>query len=360
MEAPCLTVEKQFGRKALALARRLKLLHSKLRTKTVDGTLFIPLLKSPTNAELKEIVEQLENVEIQRADFSTKRGGSETLLNVLQDTLPPHLLASLPRSIDIVGDVAVVEIPEELEKHRAQVGEAVLKVNRKVRTVLGKMSAVSGPYRLREFEAIAGDGETSTIHREFGCSYRLDLMKVYFSPRLSYEHSRIASQAGSGEVVVDLFAGVGPFSILTATRRPNVHVYSVDVNPDAVNFLLCNVVLNRVWGRITPILGDAEAVSRWVLQGMADRVIMNLPAEASKYVEAACRILKPSGGMLHYYTFAAEPGNLEKAEDELRRAVEKAGMQVEHVWHKRSVKPSAPHEWLVAVDAKVSKPQRVT
>ena len=95
------------------------------------------------------------------------------------------------------------------------------------------------------------------MHREFGCQYHVDIAKAYFSPRLSHEHERVASLVQDGEVVVDLFAGVGPFSVLIGKRNPMAKVYAVDLNPDAVELLKVNVRVNRVEGRVFPVLGKS-------------------------------------------------------------------------------------------------------
>ncbi len=191
------------------------------------------------------------------------------------------------------------------------IGEAILKTHRNIKTVLAKAGAISGTYRLREFTFIAGEHKTQTIHREFGCQYHVDVAKAYFSPRLSHEHERVASLVQVGETVVDLFAGVGPFSVLIAKKNPNVKVYAVDINPDAVELLKVNARVNRVENRVFPILGDARQITATRLKGLADRVIMNLPETAIEFVDAACQAIKPHGGIIHFYAFVRSPDSIE-------------------------------------------------
>jgi tRNA (guanine37-N1)-methyltransferase len=111
------------------------------------------------------------------------------------------------------------------------------------------------------------------VQKEHGCEYHLDLSEVYFSPRLSYEHSRVASQVEEKETVVDMFAGVGPFSILIAKTHEDVKVYAVDVNPDATRYLERNIIVNGVMGKVVPVLGDAKEIVHERLRGAADRVM---------------------------------------------------------------------------------------
>jgi tRNA (guanine37-N1)-methyltransferase len=208
-------------------------------------------------------------------------------------------------------------------------------------------------YRLREFEIIAGVEKMETVHKEYGCAYHVDLAKAYFSPRLSHEHDRVASLVQEGETIIDMFAGVGPFSVLIAKRHETVHVYAIDVNPDAVHLLKRTIETNRVAGRVTPILGDAKEIIRKRLTGVANRVIMNLPERAMEYVDVACEAVKPEGGAIHYYDFAAAPNPLEAAKVRLIEAVETASRNVQETLSVRKVRAIAPYTWQVVVDAEI-------
>ncbi len=261
-ETPCLKVPKALGEEAIRLVRGLNLFDRELKVQQVEEYLYIPLNDEPLPAEIKELKRSLPEFEISAHRFSERTKGPPKLVDMLEGKLPPHLLASVPHAIDFVGDIAVIEIPPELVDHKKIIGEAILKTHKRVNTVLAKSGAVEGVYRLREFEVIAGIEKTATTHREYGCVYNVDLSKTYFSPRLSNEHNRVASQVKEGETVVDMFAGVGPFSILIAKKRENVKVYAIDVNPDAVEFLKKNIAVNRVENKVMPILGDVQQVVR--------------------------------------------------------------------------------------------------
>jgi len=275
------------------------------------------------------------------------------LNDLLSGKLPSHVLANLPHAIDFIGDIAVIEIPLELEPYKQDIGEAILKAHKRVKTVLSKWGAVSGVYRLRNFEVISGEPQTLTVHGEYGCVFHVDLAKVYFSPRLSYEHARIASLAQEGETVVDMFAGVGPFSILIAKNHTDTHVYAIDVNPEAYIFLKKNVAVNRVVDKVTPISGDTRQVINERLAGVADRVIMNLPEKAIEYVDVACKALKPEGGTIHYYEFVNQPEPMEAAKSRLAEAIKHAKRELHKILHARIVRGVAPFTYQVVVDAKI-------
>jgi tRNA (guanine37-N1)-methyltransferase len=182
----------------------------------------------------------------------------------------------------------------------------------------------------------------------------VDLARAYFSPRLSFEHHRVASQVREGETVLDMFAGVGPFAVQIAKTHKNVRVYSVDVNPYAIEYLKKNIRLNRVNGKVIPILGNSEEVIERKLLGKADRVIMNLPEQAAQFICAACHALKPKGGIIHFYGFLKAPDTLHRVQAGFVQDVERFGRDVKRISHSRLVRATAPYEWQFVIDAWIS------
>jgi tRNA (guanine37-N1)-methyltransferase len=349
----CIKIKKIHGEKALITASKLGIINRKLKVHVNASHIYVPLIRQPEENELSTLKAQVPDFEVTTNIFTKKKQQRKTLVQVLENRLPPHLLASLPRALDVIGDIAIIEIPPELKAHKGIIGEAILKTYKNVRTVLAKVGAVSGTYRLREFEIIAGEPKTATVHKEYGCQYHVDVAKAYFSPRLSHEHYRVASLVQKGETVVDLFAGVGPFSVLIAKKEADVKVYAVDINPEAIKFLKSNIRLNRVENRVIPILGDAKQVMEEKLLGVADRVIMNLPEKAIEFIDAACRAVKPSGGIVHYYAFVRLPDSLENVQLRFSEAVEKAGRKVDTFLSSKTVRETAPYEWQIVLDTKI-------
>jgi tRNA (guanine37-N1)-methyltransferase len=353
VKAYSLRVPKVLGEKAIRLAAKIGLLNRDLKVQPVAKYLHVPLNQKPTPSQVAEFNETLHRFDILVRDFSRRTKPARNVFEIIGDRLPPHLLASFPRAIDFIGDIAVVELPPELEEHEKLVGEAILKAHRHVRTVLAKSSAVGGIRRLREYAVIAGSSNTETVHKEYGCKYHLDLRRVYFSPRLSHEHSRVASQVEENETVIDMFAGVGPFSVLIARTHRNVKVYAIDVNPDAVKYLERNIIVNGVLGKVVSIHGDAREVIHDRLRGAADRVIMNLPEKAVEYVEAACEAIKQEGGVIHYYEFAEAPDPVEMAKERLAETFSRKDRRVERFASARIVREVAPFKWQVAIDIQI-------
>ncbi|MGB8779466.1 MAG: class I SAM-dependent methyltransferase family protein [Candidatus Bathyarchaeia archaeon] len=349
----CLRVPKKQGEEAIALASEAKIIDKEFEVQRDEDFLYIPLISQLQEDTLKTLSEKGVTYQILAFTFQERKKQKPSLAEMLSTELPPHLLASLPHAADFVGEIAIIEIPQELDAYKRIIGEAILKTNKNVRTVLAKAGAVSGTYRLREFSVIGGERKTETVHREFGCQYSVDVAKAYFSPRLSYEHKRVASLVKENETIIDMFAGVGPFAILIAKTHQNVKVYAIDANPNAFAYLKKNIRLNRAVGEVHPFFGDARHVVDEKVTSVADRVIMNLPEKAIEFVDAACRALKPEGGTIHFYSFVSAPNPLEATKLHLAEAVEKTGRKVTEVPFSRMVRETAPYEWQAVLDANI-------
>ena len=350
-KSPCLRVSRIHGQRIIVLADKLGLRDRMFEIQNEAGSIYVPLVRQPTEGEFYVFKHEVPSVQLEVAVFHERKQQKTTLEEALANLLPPHLLASLPHALDVVGDIAIIEIPPELKPHEKLVGEAILGVHRNVKTVLAKAGAVGGTYRTREFTVIAGENRTRTVHKEYGCQYQVDMAKAYFSPRLSHEHERVASLVREGETVVDLFAGVGPFSVLIGKKHQTVRVYALDINPEAFTLLKKNVLLNRVQGNVVPILGDARQIVHNKLAGTADRVIMNLPESASEFVDVACEALKSEGGVVHFYGFVRLPDTVGAMKSRFAAEVEKAGRRVERFLSARAVRETAPYEQQIVLDA---------
>ncbi len=217
----------------------------------------------------------------------------------LSKIFPKEELGKAITGVDIVGDLAVIKIPRGWEDRRYEIGEIILSSLSGVKGVFRQTTPADLEYKVRGLEWLAGKKDTVTLHREHGCSYKVDISKVYFSPRLSFERMRIASLTKNGEVLFNMFAGVGTFSIIAAAKGGAKKVYSVDKNPVAFEYMIENVILNKLSGKVIPILGDAKDVVT-DLEGVVDRVLMPLPTLAIQYLHYAVSCLR-GRGWLHVY-----------------------------------------------------------
>jgi len=279
------------------------------------------------------------------------------LKTILARTLTHKELGFLYKSYDIVGDIAIIRVPEPLKQHINLIAEAIMQINKSVKTVLHQVTPVSGNLRLRKLEWIAGERKTETLHREYGCLFKVDLAKCYFSPRLSFERMRIARLVQTCEVVINMFAGVGCYSIIIAKHSEAEKVYSIDINPVAVKYIEENAKLNKIEDRVVPVKGDAKVVIEEKFQNTADRVLMPLPEKAYEYLDYAVFALKPTGGYIHYYDFehATENENpMEKVKAKLSEKLERLGLDFE-ISFSRIVRTTGPRWYQVVVDLEVRK-----
>jgi tRNA (guanine37-N1)-methyltransferase len=260
------------------------------------------------------------------------------------DLLPPEVRDGAPRAFDVVGDIVVVKVPAEHWGHRATLGEALLGFHA-ARAVFHD-HGVADPFRVRQLERIAGNGEPLTQLAENGIRLWVDLSKAYFSPRLAHERARVAALVRPGEHVVDLFGGVAPFGIQACLRGATVD--SVDLNPDAIALAQRNVEENGVAHRVRLHLGDARKVAAGLEP--ADRVFMNLPHGAKRFLDAAARLAKP-GATLHYHEILST-NDMGRRELRLKKELESLGRPV-HAASARIVRNYSPQEAHIAFDLEV-------
>ena len=223
------------------------------------------------------------------------------LKELLQERLDRTELEKLSSSFDIIGTIAIIKIPESLASKRKLIADALIEEIRPVKSVFCQVSAIEGDYRLRKLELISGENSPITVYKEHGCTFKVDVINTYFSPRLSTERLRIAQLTEPNEVVVNMFGGVGTFSIIISRYNKSAKVYSIDSNPIAIDICKQNIEINKLRGNVFPVLGDAEQEIHKGLKGIAKRVLMPLPEKAKNFVDAAVSSLENGSGMIHYF-----------------------------------------------------------
>ena len=350
IETLVIRVPAHMAERAIRALRQLQLLDDRFEFGRSDQSLLIPIIRELSSNEFSPVAKEVGSIKVERAILAELTRRPRDLREVLENQLPKPMISKLPRSFDIIGDIAILELPHELDQFTHIIGRGVLRLNPHLRLVLRKTSSVSGTYRTRGFDVMAGTGGTETVHREFSNLLRLNVASVYFNPRLSRERMRVAGQVDEGERVIDLFAGVGPYSILIAKRQPDSMIYSIDINPEAIRYLRENVFQNRVADRVVPILGDARTVVARDLQNVASRVVMNLPAESINFMDTALRALQDQGGIIHYYAFASRDDTIESITELVREEVERHGKRVRSLRFASVLKEVAPNRIQIALD----------
>jgi len=248
----------------------------------------------------------------------------------LKEILPEDKVRLATKGFDIVGDAAIIRIPESLENERFLIAEALHNHLPYVKTILRQVGAIMGEFRTRKLEWLWGEKKTIVSHKEHGCIFEVDLATTYFSPRLIRERARIVglcSNARDYESVLNMFSGVGCFSIRIAKERGKRHVYSVDLNPHAITCQLRNIRLNHVKSSVTVVFGDAKQIAESLFRDSMQRILMPLPERAYAYLDSALAALTPNGGTIHYYDFTHAHGDEDPVEKITRKVAVKLSAQ---------------------------------
>ncbi|MBA3976637.1 MAG: class I SAM-dependent methyltransferase family protein [Nitrosopumilus sp.] len=227
---------------------------------------------------------------------------TKLLKRLLKGVLLDTELADVFSSFDIIGDIAIIKIPDSISLKKKLIGDTLLSNVSNLKSVFLQKTAVDGEYRLRGLELIAGDNKYVTIYKEYGCQFFVNVASSYFSPRLSTERLRISNLVSENELIINMFGGIGTFSIVIAKKTP-VLVYNIDSNMDAYVLSILNSKLNKIQDRIISLHGDAQKILHSVLfEDKADRILMPLPERAFEFIDVSVNCIKPSGGYLHFFS----------------------------------------------------------
>jgi tRNA (guanine37-N1)-methyltransferase len=276
------------------------------------------------------------------------------LKSILKDIIPHGLNDLIPSSFDILGSkekaIAIIEIPEELSEFKIEIAKGIIKVHKNVVSVLAKDSIRYGDFRIRDFKLIYGDKNTEIIHKESGCRFKLDPRKVYFSSRESTERERISAKILDKEEILVMFSGIGSIPICIAKKSPRVKVTAIEINPDAHNYCLQNIMINKVSEQITPILGDVRVICP-SLRKLYDRVFMPLPKGAFEFLDVALPLVKREG-ILHFYHWAIQNNLYEEAELLVQKAANNISRDIKTI-DKRKVSAYSPKMSKIRLDIKI-------
>lgn len=281
----------------------------------------------------------------------TARRVSETPRDRVVREVRPSARPFVPRRWDRLGDVIVLRPPRPIsEAPLRQIAAAFAHVLGAKAVV--EERAITGPQRVPSVRLLWGR-DTRTVHVEGGIAYALDPATVMFSSGNLRERMTLPRRVLPGEVVVDLFAGIGYFSIPIAIRARPSRVIACEENPVAFRFLQENIRRNRAW-TVEPRLGDCDEVAP---EGIADRVVMGL-LRSGPYLRTAMRALRPEGGEVHYHEVVPSEAVGTRLTSRVEEAARKSGRTVV-ASSPRIVKSVAPRVLHAAVDARIG-PKRVS
>ncbi|MFX1398986.1 MAG: class I SAM-dependent methyltransferase family protein [Promethearchaeota archaeon] len=344
--------------------RNRKVLNQRVGVQHEDNNVLFPIINEEELLKIlcDSIGEKVRHIFVSRVAELKKDYKAKTIEETIENKFPKDLLKLVPKSYDIIGDIALIEFDDpqlqnipNSENFKKEVSKGLIKVNKRVKTVFEKLGKVSTKYRLRDLRLLGGKGNTETVYKENHCIFKLDVMTTYFTPRLVFERKRITScRIAPKEKIADLFAGVGPFSIQIAYNH-NVSIFSFDINPKAYRYLVENIKMNKLKGEIYPynidireIIEPSNEIGKF-LKKQFDRVIMNLPEKSLDYLDVACFLLKGKG-IIHNYQFCEKENAIDKAITNIKVHLNRIDWQIENILTAKIVKPYSPKADLVVVD----------
>ena len=270
----------------------------------------------------------------------------EAVTGILSETE----IEDLYGAFDQIGDIIILRIPDSLVSKKEIIGKVLLEKVKTAKSVFYQSSPVSGDFRTRKLELLAGEDKTETAYKEHGCRFIVDVEKAFFSPRLSTERDRIANLIQDGETVINMFGGVGMFSIIAAKKK-KCTVYNIDINPNASRLCERNINLNKLVGKVESITGDATKIIEEKLTGVGDRILMLLPERSDEFLDSAIKATKKNG-VIHYYCHVHGDKKNEVSRLAKEHFLEVMKIKTE-VLGSKIVRPVGPRFYQAVVDAKL-------
>jgi len=274
------------------------------------------------------------------------------LKKALESVLSLKESEELISAFDQIGDIIIVRIPDSLLSKKKIIGETLLNEVKIAKSVFYQASAIKGDFRTRNLEILAGEDNTETEYKEFGCKFTVDVENAFFSPRLSTERERIANLIQEGEVITNMFAGIGMFSIMAAKKK-KCTVYSLDINPVASKLCEKNIKLNKLVGKVISINGDTSKIIKGELVDKSDRTLMLLPERSDEFLESAINTTK-NGGKIHYYSHIHADKKSEAGKLSEEHYLQITPVQSE-ILGSKIVRAVGPRYYQTVVDVKISK-----
>jgi len=227
------------------------------------------------------------------------------LKDILRKKLSKKELNLVPSSFDVIGHILIFsDFPEELLKKEIIIGNTILKRYKNIKSIYKKTKKISGKYRTPKLKLIAGENNKEAVYKENNVSLKLNVEKVYFSPRLSEERKRITNQIKNNETILVMFSGCGIYPLVIAKNIKTKNIVGIEINPTAHKYALENIKLNKLYDKIKFFLGDVKKeVPKLKLK--FDRIIMPLPKGAENFLNLALIKIKRDG-IINLYSFAEE------------------------------------------------------
>ena len=268
----------------------------------------------------------------------------------LSKDIPSELIKYLPDKWEKIGDILTIKLNHNLEKYQERICERYAEILH-CKTVLNDVGGILGTYRTPKVDIIYGSKNTETIHKENGIRFKLDTAKIMFSSGNMHERLRMANVSNMDETVVDLFAGIGYFTIPMAVYSKPNKIFACEINTVAYEFLCENIVLNDVTTIVEPLLGDNRTSAP---KDIADRVVMGYLSTTYKFLPTAFNCLKNLTGIIHYHDVCPNESIPNRSLKFVQKAAKKYDRKAELLAYK-NIKSYAPGISHVVLDVKIDE-----
>ncbi|MCK5458656.1 MAG: class I SAM-dependent methyltransferase family protein [Thermoplasmatales archaeon] len=274
----------------------------------------------------------------------------EKIKKSLSNNITLELTNLLPEKWEKIGDVLIIKLNEKLNSHREEIGKTYAEVLH-CKTVLNDVGGISGIYREPNVEILYGSENTEVVHKENGVRYKLDVAKIMFSSGNMDERLRMANISNKNETVVDLFAGIGYFTLPMAVYSKPRKIFSCEINPVAYKYLCKNIVLNHVTSIVNPLFGDNRIIAP---KNVAERVVMGYFEDTEKFLPTAFDCLKNCTGIIHFHNVCSDELFPEKPLKIVEKTADKYKRNVEFLTY-RVIKSYSPGVSHIVLDIQVGK-----
>ncbi len=245
--------------------------------------------------------------------FENKKFESNVKINNILDYFKANKKLSnteiglVPHAYDIIGNIAILEIDDEVKKIEKEIAKAILEVHNNIKTIVKKASEHEGEFRIQKTTHLAGKRNKVATHRESGVNLKYNIDEVYFSPRSGNERLRIANQVKKNENILVMFSGIAPFNLVIAKNSEAKKIYGIEKNPKGHKYAIESLRSNKTifnQKSVELIKGDVKIeIPKLVKKRIKfDRIIMPLPRTAKDFLPEALKVSK-KGTIIHLYAF---------------------------------------------------------
>lgn len=284
----------------------------------------------------------LKNYEIIKKDLpkkEIKQNAKEKLFSILDKKEIPNLKTAF----DIIGDIAIIEIDDNLKNKEKIIAKAILDTHKNIKTIVKKHGIHNGTFRTQKTVHVLGEKNKIAIHKENNCKFKVDVDNVYFSPRLATERKRIMQQVKNNETILVMFSGVAPYPIVLSKNTKAKEIIGIELNPNAHKLALENLKLNKI-KNVNLINGDVKEIMPNL---KFNRILMPLPKTADDFLNDALKVSKKNT-LIHFYDFLRED-EFNKAHEKIKNACSKNKKEFEII---STIKcgQHAPYTFRICVD----------